>query len=108
MLLKLVRQILQGVVVADGSTEQIELLLSGLVIELDGQLQIKNRIYAEVSLAWVEKQLIKLRPYSQALQEWVLTRNPAHLLRQSALNFAQTWAQERSLSDLDYQFLLQS
>lgn len=108
MLLKLVRQILQGVVVADGSTEQIELLLSGLVIELDGQLQIKNRIYAEVSLAWVEKQLIKLRPYSQALQESVLTRNPAHLLRQSALNEAQTWAQERSLSDLDYQFLLQS
>lgn len=76
MLLKLVRQILQGVVVADGSTEQIELLLSGLVIELDGQLQIKNRIYAEVSLAWVEKQLIKLHPYSQALQEWVTNTQP--------------------------------
>jgi len=29
-------------------------------------------------------------------------------LRQSALNEAQTWAQEQSLSDLDYQFLLQS
>lgn len=110
VLLKLVWQILQGVeVVADGSTEHIELLLSGLVIELDGQLQIKNRIYAEVfSLTWVEKQLTTLRPYSQALQAWVLTRDPAHLLRQSALNEAQNWAQGRSLSDLDYQFLLQS
>lgn len=72
-------------------------------------MQIKNRIYAEVfSLTWVEKQLTTLRPYSQALQKWVLTRDPAHLLRQSALNEAQNWAQGRSLSDLDYQFLLQS
>ena len=110
MLLKLLQQILQGVeVFADGSTEQIELLLSGLVIELDGRLQVKNRIYAEVfSLAWIEKQLTKLRPYSQLLQNWVLTSDSAHLLRGEELNQAQTWAQDKSLSDLDYQFLLKS
>ncbi len=109
-LLKLVQQILQGVeVVADSSTEQIELLLSGLVIEQNGRLQIKNRIYAEVfSLAWVEKQLTKLRPYSQALQQWLRTRDPAFLLRGQALQVAQAWAEDKSLGDLDYQFLLQS
>jgi len=73
-------------------------------------LQIKNRIYQEVfSLAWVEQQLAKLRPYSQALQKWVLaSRDPAELLRGQALNQAQAWAKDKSLSDLDYQFLLKS
>ncbi len=110
-LLKLALQILQGSqVVADGSREQIELLLSGLVIELNGRLQIKNRIYQEIfSLAWVEQQLTKLRPYSQALQKWLLSsRDPAELLRGQALIQAQTWAEDKSLSDLDYQFLLKS
>jgi hypothetical protein len=109
-LLKLVRQILQGIeVVADGSKEQIELLLSGIAIEQNGQLQIKNRIYAEVfSLAWIEQQLTKLRPYSSALQQWVARQDPALLLRGQALNQAQQWAEGKSLSDLDYQFLLKS
>lgn len=65
--------------------------MSGLVIEQSGRLQIKNRIYQEIfSLAWVEQQLTKLRPYSQALQKWVLTsRDPAELLRGQALIQAQ-------------------
>ncbi len=105
------QQILQGSeVVADGSREQIELLLSGLAIEVDGRLQVKNRIYEEVfSLAWVEKQLTALRPYDRALQEWLLaSRDPAKLLRGQALNQAQAWAEDKSLSDRDYQFLLKS
>lgn len=104
------QQILQGVeVAADGSREQIELLLSGLAIEQSGQLQVKNRIYAEVfSLAWVEKQLTALRPYCQALQEWVVNREEAKLLRGEALNQAQKWAEGKSLSEDDYQFLLKS
>lgn len=110
-LLKLVSQILQGSeVTADGSREQIELLLSGLAIKQSGRLQIKNRIYQEVfSLTWVEQQLTKLRPYSQALQKWVLaSRDPAELLRGQALTQAQTWAEDKSLSNVDYQFLLKS
>ena len=109
MLLKY-QQILQGFqVVTDGSTEQIELLLSGLAIDQGGQLQVKNRIYQEVfSLAWVEKQLTKLRPYSQALQEWVANHDSVKLLRGAALNQAQKWAEDKSLIDVDYQFLLKS
>ena len=73
-------------------------------------MQIKNRIYQEIfSLAWVEQQLTKLRPYSQALQKWVLSSgDQSELLRGQALNQAQAWAEDKSLSDLDYQFLLKS
>ncbi|MBD2777862.1 AAA-like domain-containing protein [Iningainema tapete] len=68
-LLGLYQQILQGVdVYTDDSREQIELLLSGLVVKHQGKLEVKNRIYQEVfNLAWVEKQLTQLRPSSQAL-----------------------------------------
>jgi hypothetical protein len=66
-LLSLYQQILQGVKVpTDDSREQIELLLSGLVVRQQGYLQVKNRIYQEVfNLKWVEKQIGFLHPYSQ-------------------------------------------
>lgn len=112
VLLKLHQQILQGVeVAADDSREQIELLLSGLAIEHRGQLRVKNRIYQEVfNSSWVEKQLAKLRPYSQALQTWIATEryDTSRLLRGQALLEAQAWSQGKSLSDLDYQFLAAS
>ncbi|WP_250124674.1 AAA-like domain-containing protein [Chroococcidiopsis sp. CCMEE 29] len=112
VLLKLHQQILQGIeIAADDSREQIELLLSGLAIKQHGQLQVKNRIYQEVfNSVWVEKQLAKLRPYSQALQNWVATdrRDPSRLLRGQTLLEAQAWSQGKSLSDLDYQFLAKS
>lgn len=106
------QQILQGVEVSvDDSREQIELLLSGLVDKQQGQLKVKNRIYQEVfNLAWVEKQLAKLRPYSQALDAWVASerRDFSRLLRGEALREAQAWSVDKSLSDLDYQFLAAS
>ncbi|MBW4664331.1 MAG: AAA-like domain-containing protein [Chroococcus sp. CMT-3BRIN-NPC107] len=110
MLLQLYQQLLQGSEVpTDGSREQIELLLSGLAIAQSGQLQVKNRIYQEVfSLTWVEKQLTKLRPYAQALQEWSANCDAAKLLHGEVLKQAETWAENKSLSDLDYQFLLKS
>lgn len=111
-LLGLYQQILHGVeVVVDDSREQIELLLSGLVVKQHGQLKVKNRIYQEVfNSSWVEKQLAGLRPYSQALQAWVASerRDYSRLLRGQALLEAQTWSQHKSLSELDYQFLAKS
>lgn len=48
-LLGIYQQILQfGSVQSDDSCEQVELLLSGLVIKEDNYLQVKNRIYREV------------------------------------------------------------
>ncbi|MBD2182065.1 WD40 domain-containing protein [Aerosakkonema funiforme] len=111
-LLGIYQQILQAVAVrTDDSREQIELLLSGLVVKQQGYLQVKNRIYQEVfNLEWVEKQLGKLRPYSQLFDAWLASKetDTSRLLRGQALKDAQIWAQGKSLSDLDYQFLAAS
>lgn len=100
-----------GGVLNDDSPEQIELLLSGLAIKNNGYLQVRNRIYAEVfNLEWVDKQLGKLRPYSQTFDAWIASQQTdfSRLLRGKALKDAQIWAQEKSLSNLDYQFLAAS
>jgi WD40 repeat protein len=111
-LLGIYQQILQGVEVpTDDSREQIELLLSGLVVKKQGYLQVKNRIYQEVfNREWVEKQLGQLRPYSQSFDAWSAAKqtDDSRLLRGQALKDAQIWMQGKSLSDLDYQFLAAS
>ncbi|MEB3289312.1 MAG: AAA-like domain-containing protein [Leptolyngbya sp.] len=94
----------------DGSPEQTALLLSGLVINRQGQIVVKNRIYQAVfSLDWVQTELNRLRPYSSALNAWVASRGDrAWLLRGPALQEMLIWAQTQSLSDLDYRFLAAS
>lgn len=92
----------------DDSLEQTELLLSGLVIQHQDTLRIRNPIYAAVfNQAWVTQQLANLRPYSQALQSWNDSnqQDSSRLLRGQALQDAQQWATDKSLDDLDYQFL---
>ena len=111
-LLIIYQQILQGSeVISDGSPEQVELLLSGLVIKNDGNLKVKNRIYQEIfNLSWVEEQLEKLRPYSQTFEAWLLSgqQDESRLLRGKALQDAQIWSQGKNLSSLDYQFIATS
>lgn len=108
-LLGLYQRILeQGVIAADGSVEQTNLLLSGLVSRQCGQLRVKNRIYAQIfDLAWVLRQLNELRPYGLMLQEWLASgmKDRTWLLRGSALKAAHAWQQGKNLSNLDYQFL---
>lgn len=92
----------------DNSAEQMELLLSGLVIQEQGQLHIHNRIYAEIfDLAWVEQQLTQLRPYADVMQSWLRSdgQDTSRLLRGQALREALAWSNTKSLSDQDYQFL---
>ncbi|MDB9314882.1 hypothetical protein PN462_17340 [Spirulina sp. CS-785/01] len=89
----------------------MELLLAGLVTPQAGQLVVKNRIYAEIfNPTWIEQQLTNLRPYSQAFDAWLSSgkQDQSRLLRGNALQDAKTWAQGKSLSDLDYEFLGQS
>jgi len=101
----------QGGVPTDDSREQMELLLSGLVEKQQGFLKVKNPIYQNVfDLEWVEEQLASLRPYTQAFDAWIASKqqDASRLLRGQALKDAQIWAQGKSLSDLDYQFLAAS
>ncbi|EAZ89725.1 WD40 domain-containing protein [Crocosphaera chwakensis] len=111
-LLGLYQQILlEGKVIADDSPEQIELLLSGLVVKEEGYLQIYNRIYQNVfNLDWVEKQINQLRPYAEDFKAWVASnyQDEAYLLRGQALLDAQSWAKDKNLSNQDYRYLAAS
>jgi tetratricopeptide (TPR) repeat protein len=101
----------EGGIVADDSSEQMELRLTGLVVKRDGKLRFYNRIYAEVfNQEWCDKILAKLRPYSDNFKIWVDSnyQDESRLLRGQALQDAQKWAANKSLSDLDYQFLAAS
>ncbi|MEG4377126.1 MULTISPECIES: AAA-like domain-containing protein, partial [unclassified Microcoleus] len=108
-LLGLYQQVLQhNEIATDDSPEQMELRLTGLVVKQSGRLKVYNRIYQSVfNLDWVEKQLANLRPYSESLKAWIESdcQDESRLLRGQALQDAQTWAGDKSLSDLDYQFL---
>ncbi|MCU0524107.1 MAG: AAA-like domain-containing protein [Elainella sp. Prado103] len=110
-LLGIYQQILIRPVPANDSREQVELLLSGLVSKQQGFLQVANPIYREIfNPAWIKQQLAALRPYSQALESWIVShyQDQSRLLRGQALRDAQQWAQAKSLSDVDYHFLAAS
>jgi WD40 repeat protein len=107
----LYRRVLEGQEISsDDSREQLELLLSGLMVRQFGKLQIKCRLYEEIfDLAWVQRQLDMVRPYSQAIQAWEKdASDESRLLRGKALVDAQIWAEGQSLSDNDYRFLAAS
>lgn len=108
-LLGLYQQILdQDGIISDDSPEQTELRLSGLVAKRNGKLQVKNPIYKTIfNQDWIQAQFNQLRPYSQALNGWVVSNcsDDSWLLRGQALQEMLIWAQNQSLSDLDYRFL---
>jgi adenylate cyclase len=107
--LSLYRQILwEGAIPSDGSQDQMELRLSGLVVERQGQLVPHNRLYESVfNAAWTDQKLAELRPYEVMLVNWFASscQDESFLLRGQLLQDALTWALGRSLGDQDYQFL---
>ena len=111
-LLGLYQKILQqGEITADGSLEQKELRLSGLVVKQNGNLRVYNRIYEAVfDQSWVDRVLASLRPYAEALTAWLASdcQDQSWLLRGQALRDALAWAADKSLSAEDYQFLAAS
>ena len=87
------------------------LKLSGVVRREDNVLRVRNRIYQEVFNAdWVENELAQQRPYSQALMAWLEAegKDESRLLRGQALQDALAWAKDKSLGNVDYQFLAAS
>ena len=107
-LLGLYQQLLQEEVAADDSPEQMEIRLSGLVVQRGGRLQVYNQIYQAVfNLDWVNSMLASLRPYAESLEAWLKSdcQDESRLLRGQALKDAQTWASGKKLSDQDYQYL---
>ena len=108
-LLGMYQQILdKGSITANSSSEQADLRLSGLVIKEKKGLVVNNPIYQAVfNRQWLEREFAKLRPYGATLTAWVDSKfqDESRLLRGQALQDTLTWATDKSLSNLDYQFL---
>ncbi len=111
-LLELYQKILQqGQAIPANSREELELKLSGIIVNRDDKLQVYNSIYAEIfNREWIDLQLTKLRPYANTLKAWVESRyaNTSYLLSGRDLENATCWADGKSLSDLDRQYLAAS
>ena len=111
-LLGIYQQILQhGEIAVDGSDEQRELRLAGLVVEREGKLTVYNHIYQAVfDLNWVERKLAELRSYRDEINAWFASecQDESFLLRGQDLHDALTWSLGKSLSDADYQYLVAS
>lgn len=96
---------------ADGTPEQIELRLSGLVVERGGKLKVYNPVYAEVfNQEWVIRALASLRPYAESMSAWIASnrQDESRLLHGQALAEAKTWAADKRLNSEDYEFLAAS
>ena len=108
-LLGLYQQIVErGEIDATSSADQLELRLTGLVVEDGGKLRVYNRLYGAVfDGAWVARSLTGLRPYREAIAAWLAAgeQDESRLLRGQALQDAQAWATGKSLSQEDDRFL---
>ncbi len=101
----------QSEITADDTLEQSELQLSGLVVRQQNNLRVYNPIYQEVfDQDWIDNQLKNLRPYSENFRFWVASQgnDASRLLRGKALEEAEAWARDKSLSYQDRQFLAAS
>jgi hypothetical protein len=90
------------------SSQKMELLLSGLIVQDGGKLRVYNQIYASVfNREWIHQELAKLLPYSESICAWEASNHTdaSRLLQGRALAEALIWAADKSLSDRDYQFL---
>lgn len=109
LLLGLYQNILQSQQVQpNNSIEETELRLSGLIVKEQSQLRVYNRVYSSVfDLIWVKEELAKLRPYNESLNAWLASKRQdySRLLQGKALQEALQWAEGKSLSDDDNQFL---
>lgn len=106
-LLELYQQMLKGDrIIVSADPVQIELKLSGLVVEHLGILKIKNKIYRTIfNDRWVQQKLSELRPYATEIEQWLASQNEVFLLKGLALDEALAWAEKKRLGTTDYQFL---
>ncbi|XZO02466.1 MAG: AAA-like domain-containing protein [Microcoleus sp.] len=110
--LGLYQQILQQVeVIPDGSAEQMELRLTGLIVKIGNKITLANPIYQAIfNPSIIQNKLDKLAPYSSAIKAWFNSQcqDNSQLLQGEFLQTALIWAAEKSLRNEDFQFLTAS
>jgi WD40 repeat protein len=111
-ILSLYQKILNGAEIAvDHSQENMELLLSGVVVKQDKKLKLSNRIYESIfNLVWVEKSLEDRRPYAQNLVQWLDSsyQDKSCLLQGEELQRTLKWMKSKILGSQDFEFLKES
>lgn len=112
-LLGLYRNVLmKQVVIFDGnSQDQMELRLSGLVINYQNRLISHNIIYQKVfNIDWIDSILTNLCPYTEKMSAWFASGklDDSFLLYEEELQLALEWARDKSLNVNDFQFLTAS
>lgn len=107
-LLSLYQQIIEeSKVHLDGSSEQLILRLTGLVVQDQRFLQAHNPIYLSIfNSEWVEQNLARLRPYTSSLASWLASKgDETHLLRGEILTEVRDWASDKNLPLIDFRYL---
>lgn len=107
-MLKLYQEILRnGEIPDDGSPDQIELRLTGLVVQDQQKLKVYNKIYRNVfNENWVTTELNKIPPYIEKHEVWLNSGEDAtKLLSDQDLEEALTWSQNQDLNESGKRFL---
>ncbi|NER24620.1 MAG: septal ring lytic transglycosylase RlpA family protein [Symploca sp. SIO1C2] len=100
----------QGQITFDNSPGQLQLRLSGLVINKENNLKISNRIYESVfNKDWLNGPF-KIRPYAKEILAWEASdyQDESWLLRGHKLQEAKKWSANKNLSIHDHRFLNKS
>ena len=83
------------------------LRLSGIVVNENNCLEVYNPIYRKIFNGdWVQQQLDELRSYSKQINRWLENnKDSKYLLEGKALQAALQWSSQRSIGDLDREYL---
>ncbi|NCR20787.1 MAG: hypothetical protein GPJ27_02145 [Microcystis aeruginosa L111-01] len=107
-MLKLYQEILRnGEIPDDGSPDQIELRLTGLVVQDQQKLKVYNKIYRNVfNETWVTTELNKIPPYIDKYEVWLNSGEDAtKLLSDQDLEEALTWSENQDINESEKRFL---
>jgi len=107
-MLKLYQEILKnGEITDDGSPDQIELRLTGLVVQDRQKLKVYNKIYRNVfNETWVTTELNKIPPYIEKYEVWLNSgEDDTKLLYDQDLAEALTWSKNQDLNESEKRFL---
>jgi hypothetical protein len=107
-MLKLYQEILRNSEIPDdGSPDQIELRLTGLVVQDRQKLKVYNKIYRNVfNETWVTTELNKIPPYIDKYEVWLNSGEDAtKLLSDQDLEEALTWSENQDINESEKRFL---
>lgn len=107
-MLKLYQEILRNSEIPDdGSPDQIELRLTGLVVQDRQKLKVYNKIYRNVfNETWVTTELNKIPPYIDKYEIWLNSgEDDTKLLYDQDLEEALTWSENQDINESEKRFL---